>query len=357
MPSTDPFVEASLPPLPPQAEDVAWPTAHWPAGELQAVDLQSVHDLVDRAFTDQPRDDLALTLAVVIIQGGRLVLERYGPETDADTPLVSWSMAKSITHAAMGPRVGDGRVDPDGAATVAEWADPADPRSAISTADLLAMRSGLHWVEDYVDPDASTCLAMLFGAERADMAHFAASLPLEDPVGSNFVYSSGTTNILSRMIGDAVGGNEAAMRRHLHEVVFGPLGMASAEPRFDKAGTFVGSSYVWATARDFARFGHWYLRDGVWDGQRLLPEGWVDRARRLQSVDPDDDAVGYGEQWWVKVGSELGVFWASGYEGQSITVIPGADTVIVRLGKTPIEHAPALQAWRWDLLKALTGTG
>lgn len=189
------------------------------------------------------------------------------------------------------------------------------------------------------------------------MAHFAASLPLEDPVGSNFVYSSGTTNILSRMIGDAVGGNEAAMRRHLHEVVFGPLGMASAEPRFDKAGTFVGSSYVWATARDFARFGHWYLRDGVWDGQRLLPEGWVDRARRLQSVDPDDDAVGYGEQWWVKVGSELGVFWASGYEGQSITVIPGADTVIVRLGKTPIEHAPALQAWRWDLLKALTGTG
>ena len=106
MPSTDPFVEASLPPLPPQAEDVAWPTAHWPAGELRAVDLQSVHDLVDRAFTDQPRDDLALTLAVVIIQGGRLVLERYGPETDADTPLVSWSMAKSITHAAMGPLVG-----------------------------------------------------------------------------------------------------------------------------------------------------------------------------------------------------------------------------------------------------------
>lgn len=228
MPSTDPFVEASLPRFRRRPRTSPGPP---PTGLRVSCGPSTCSRCMTSLIEHLPisRDDLALTLAVVIIQGGRLVLERYGPETDADTPLVSWSMAKSITHAAMGPLVGDGRVDPDGAATVAEWADPADPRSAISTADLLAMRSGLHWVEDYVDPDASTCLAMLFGAERADMAHFAASLPLEDPVGSNFVYSSGTTNILSRMIGDAVGGNEAAMRRHLHEVVFGPLGMASAE--------------------------------------------------------------------------------------------------------------------------------
>lgn len=349
--------EQSLPPLPPQAENTPWPTDAWPTGELEAVDAQAVNDLVALAFTDQPRDDLALTLAVVVIQGGRLVLERYGPETDAETPLVSWSMAKSITQAALGTLVLDGAVDADGPAPVPEWADQSDPRSAIGTEDLLAMRSGLHWIEDYVDPDASTCLAMLFGEQRADMAHYAASLPLEDPVGSRFVYSSGTTNILSRITGDAVGGGAQAMEAHLDDRLFGPLGMTSADPRFDDAGTFVGSSYVWATARDFARFGHWYLRDGVWDGKRLLPEGWVDRARALQSIDPEDDAVGYGEQWWVKVASELGVFWASGYEGQSITVVPGADTVIVRLGKTPIEHAPALQQWRWDLLKALTGRG
>jgi len=344
-----------LVPLPAQPHGVPWPTEQWPTGELVAHDQGAVEALVAQAFADQPHDDLALTLAVVVIQGGRLVLERYGPDTDADTPLVSWSMAKSITQAALGALVLDGAIDPHERAPVPEWAEPTDPRSSIGTADLLAMRSGLHWVEDYVDPDASTCLRMLFGDERADMAHYAASLPLESPVGSEFVYSSGTTNILSRLCGDALGGGEAAMARHLAERIFGPLGMTSADPRFDDAGTFVGSSYVWATARDFARFGLWYLRDGMWDGRRLLPEGWADRARRLLSF--DDEGTGYGEQWWVKADSELGVFWANGYEGQSITVVPGADTVIVRLGKTPAECAPALQQWRWDLLEALTGTG
>ncbi len=344
-----------LVPLPAQPDLVPWPTAEWPTGELAAHDPDAVEALMAQAFSDQPHDDLALTLAVVVIQGGRLVLERYGPDTDADTPLVSWSMAKSITQAALGALVLDGAIDPNGPAAAPEWAGDTDPRSAIGIHHLLAMRSGLHWVEDYVDPDASTCLKMLFGDERVDMAHYAASLPLDYPVDSQFVYSSGTTNILSRLVGDAAGGGEAAMARHLNERVFGPLGMTSAEPRFDDAGTFVGSSYVWATARDFARFGLWYLRDGTWDGQRLLPENWADRARRLRSF--DDEGTGYGEQWWVKSDSELGVFWANGYEGQSITVVPGADTVIVRLGKTPAECAPALQKWRWDLLEALTGKG
>ncbi|MEZ5381187.1 MAG: serine hydrolase [Microthrixaceae bacterium] len=346
-----------LVPLPAQPAGVRWPTSSWPTGTIDAADPDGVAQLVERAFTDQPRDDLALTLAVVVIQGGRLVVERYGPDTSADTPLVSWSMAKSITQAAMGAAVLDSLVDPDGPAPVPEWADPIDPRAAIGTQHLLAMRSGLHWVEDYVDPQASTCLPMLFGDQRADMAHYAASLPLDSPVGSKFLYSSGTTNILSRLVGDAVGGGRDAMERFLSDRIFGPLGMASAEPRFDDAGTFIGSSYVWATAQDFARFGLWYLRDGVWDGQRLLPDGWVDRARRLLSLDTEEVGKGYGEQWWVKPDSELGVFWANGYEGQSITVVPGADTVIVRLGKTPIEHADALQGWRWDLLEALTGTG
>ncbi|MCB1028920.1 MAG: serine hydrolase [Microthrixaceae bacterium] len=345
---------SELPPLPRQAPGVPWPNDAWPVGEIQAVDPAGVDRLIDRAFTDQPSDDLALTLAVVVIQGGRLVLERYGPDTDHNTPLVSWSMAKSITQAALGLLVLDGAIDPDALAPVPEWADPGDPRSAITTQHLLAMRSGLHWVEDYVDPDASTCLPMLFGDERADMAHYAASLPLDHEPGSTFLYSSGTTNILSRIVGDAVGGGRVAMERHLSERLFGPLGITSADPRFDDAGTFVGSSYVWATARDFARFGQLYLRDGVWDGRRLLPEGWVDRARRLRSI--DEDGVGYGEQWWVDPNSSLGTFWANGYEGQSITVVPGADTVIVRLGKTPIEQAPALAAWRHDLLVALAGS-
>jgi CubicO group peptidase (beta-lactamase class C family) len=119
--------------------------------------------------------------------------------------------------------------------------------------------------------------------------------------------------------------------------------MRSADPRFDQAGTWIASSYVWATARDMARFGYLYLRGGEWDGRRLLPEGWVDHGRRARSRDADGRF--YGAHWWV-VGDDLGTFWANGYEGQSILVCPGLDLVVVRLGKSLADQYPALTDWR-----------
>ena len=121
----------------------------------------------------------------------------------------------------------------------------------------------------------------------------------------------------------------------------------SAEPRLDEAGTFIASSYLYATARDFARFGLLYLRDGMWDGRRLLPEGWVDHGRRFRSVDPEGD--GYGAHWWV-MGDDQGSFRASGYEGQSILVCPGLDLLAVRLGYSTAEQYPALGQWRRNLV-------
>ncbi len=133
--------------------------------------------------------------------------------------------------------------------------------------------------------------------------------------------------------------------RFLRERLFEPLGMTSARARFDDAGTFAGSSFVYATAHDYLRFGTLYLRDGVWDGVRLLPEGWVDHGRRVRSYDAAEDRW-YGAHWWV-VGDDLGTFWASGYDGQSLMLCPPLDLIVTRLGRSPDDdHHAALRAWR-----------
>ncbi len=301
-----------------------------------------VLELLDQAFDTNPSPDLALSLAAVVVHHGRLVAERYGPDVDRSTALISWSTAKSITQAALGILVRDDRIDLEAMPVCREWAGKPDPRRSISLRDLLAMRSGLEFNEDYVDAGTSHCLEMLFGSGADDVAGYAASQRLIHPVDTVWNYSSGSTNIISRAIGEVVGGGRADMERFLRAELFEPLGMTSAEPRFDVAGTWVGSSYLYATARDLARFGYLYLHDGVWDGRRILPEGWVDDARTARSVDPEGGF--YGMQWWIP-GDEWGTFSANGYEGQHIIVVPALDLVVVRLGKTPIDHAPALAGW------------
>jgi CubicO group peptidase (beta-lactamase class C family) len=266
----------------------------------------------------------------------------------AETRLLSWSMAKSMLHAVVGLLVAEGRLDLNAPADVPEWADPADPRHAITLRQLLAMRDGLDFVEDYVDERASDVIRMLFGEGKDDMAHFAADRPLAAAPGERFNYSSGTSNIISGAVARVVGAG-AAYVDFLQQRLFGPIGMTSALPELDTAGTWVASSYLRATARDFARFGLLYLRDGTWDGRRILPEGWVDYARTMVSDDPEDGP--YGAHWWGVAGDTLGTFRCSGYDGQSITVCPALDLVVVRLGKTPAERRPHLVSWRADVVR------
>ncbi len=342
--------------LPPQPAGVPWPTEAWPEGELPSgVDLAP---LLHAVFDDE--GPLATTYAVVVVRGGRVVAERYGGALEhfdrgptpvtATTPLLSWSMAKSMLHAIVGLLVDDGRLDLDAPADVPEWSDPGDPRHAITLRQLLAMRDGLDFTEDYEDDRVSDVIKMLFGDGQADMAHFAADRPLAAPPGTRFNYSSGTSNIVSGVVARAVGRGET-YARFLHDRLFGPLGMTSADPEFDEAGTWVASSYVRATARDFARFGLLYLRDGVWEGTRLLPPGWVDYGRTWVSVDPDDGHP-YGAHWYGTAGDTLDTFRAAGYEGQSITLCPSLDLVVVRLGKTPLERKANLVPWRMAMVQA-----
>ena len=349
-----------LVPSPPQPSGVPWPTAEWPEGDPPPTVADQLGQLVDAMFTDVERYET--TYAVLVAHHGRIVAERYGGELEhwdrpnepvhRDTTLLSWSKAKSVLHAAVGMLVAEGRLDPDAPADVPAWQGDADPRRAITLEHLLTMRDGLRWAEDYVDAGVSDVIEMLFGSGTADVAAFAESRSLAHPPGEVFNYSSGTTNIVSAIASRALGGDPGVVATFLQERLFAPIGMRSAEARSDDAGTFVGSSYVYATARDFARFGTLYLRDGVWDGERILPEGWVDhgRAARPGSVDPETGNL-YGGHWWV-VGDDLGSYWANGYQGQSTLVCPGLDLVAVRMGRTDAANYPHLKAWRAAVVDA-----
>jgi CubicO group peptidase (beta-lactamase class C family) len=214
------------------------------------------------------------------------------------------------------------------------------PKEAITVQDLLDMRPGLEWVEDYVDDSVSHCLEMLYGDGKDDMATYAASLPLIHQPGTVWNYSSGTTNIVCRIIGDAVGGGRDGMETFLRTRLLEPAGMHSAIPKFDTAGTFVGSSYVYATARDFARFGELYRNDGMVNGHRVLPEGWRDHARTFVAEDPED-GLGYGRHWWLWP-DLAGSLACHGYEGQYTIVLPDRELVVVHLGKCPAESRAEL---------------
>lgn len=317
---------------------------------------------MDEAF--DPTGPLHQTYAVVVVHHGRLVFERYdglvpqwdkpGKPVDETTPLLSWSMAKSMLHAVLGMLVAEGRLTLTAPAPVPEWQGADDPRHVITLEDLLEMRDGLRFAEEYEDAETSDVIQMLFGTGQSDMARFAADRPLAAPPGRRFNYSSGTSLVLSGIVARLVGPGDP-YRRFLADRLFGPLGMRSARATFDDAGTWVASSYVHATARDFARFGLLYLRDGVWSDRRLLPAGWVDHGRRARSVDPDDGHL-YGAHWWTD-DDELGRFWAAGHEGQSIDVCPALDLVVVRLGRTESEHAEALGRWRRALVERFVTAG
>ena len=345
-------VEAPLVPLPPQPPDVPWPSTAWVTGPAAS----PVAGLVGQAFDDE---DLGTTYAVVVVLGGRLVAERYGGHIEhwdapdepvgPDTRLLSWSMAKSMLHAVVGMLVAEGRLRLDEPAPVPLWSGPDDPRGSITLEHLLTMRDGLDFLEDYVDAGRSDVIEMLFGAGAEDCAAFAADRPALAPPGQRFNYSSGTSNIVSGIAARTVGPG-APYEAFLRERLLAPIGMSSATTKLDEAGTWIASSYVHATARDFARFGLLYLRDGVWGGGRLLPAGWVDHARTARSV--DEEGHRYGAHWWV-VDDEHGTFSANGYEGQRIAVSPALDLVVVRLGKTPSDRYPALDRWRADLTAAV----
>ena len=282
--------------------------------------------------------------------------ERYWRDFTAKHTYPSWSEAKSITQALVGILVREGRIDIHAPADVPEWQGADDPRKAITPDMLLRMSSGLKFAEDYVDAGVSDVIEMLFGKGSEDVAAYAASLPLEHAPDTVWSYSSGTSNIVARCAARALGetggktGGKTGdgFRDFMFRELFGPIGMRSPLPKFDAAGTFIGSSFCYCTARDFARFGLLYLRGGTWDGQRILPDGWVDYARTPTPAVPDTEAMGYGAHWWLGMAGP-GSFSCNGYEGQYTVLVPEKDLILVRHGKSPLEQKEVVLQWMADV--------
>ena len=348
-----------LAPLPPQPAGTPYPTQAWP--ELPSDDplTTKVSAVLAHAFDGERPVSLVRTRALLVVQGGRIIAERYSDGITKDTRLQSWSMSKSFLHAAVGIAIADGKIDPAAPAPVPEWRDKSDPRHVITIRQLAQMTSGLEFTESYSDPSGEA-MQMLFGAGRGDVGHAAANLASVHAPGTYWFYSSGSANIISRSLRDALGGR-VQYRDFLRSRLFAPLGITSAVPEFDASGTWIGSSYVHATARDFARFGLLYLRGGMWDGKQILPRQWIDVARTptlaskgaygalfwLNAPDPDTGAPA------IDAALPTDMFMARGFGGQFIAVVPSRDAIIVMLNVAYTGDTKPIIALVADVLKAL----
>jgi CubicO group peptidase (beta-lactamase class C family) len=317
----------------------------WPLGNqvslpksVPGMDLKAVDAAVDAAFEDMEPDQNIRTRAVLVIHKGRIIAERYAAPFHADMPQLGWSMTKSVTGTLAGMMAADGMLDSKAPAPVQTWQQSGDARGRISLEDLLQMSSGLRFSEVYTAGSMSDVILMLY--TTGDTGEFALKQPLEHPPGSHWSYSSGTTNIIARIQKDRFDDFHEYLN-YPRERLFNKLGVKSVVMEPDASGTYVGSSYMYATPRDWAKFGLLYLQDGVWNGERVLPEGWVDYAITPTSAAPEGN---YGAQIWLNAGDAHGkrrypnlpasMYYFSGFEGQNVLMFPEQDLIVVRMGLT-----------------------
>jgi len=332
-------VAANLsPPDPAPSSTAEWPDgAHviarpWPAG----VDGEAADRTIEAIFSEPDPSRPRNTRALVVVHQGRIMAERYAPGFDARMPMVGWSMSKTVTNLLVALRVKDGALSLDASRLMPEWRDEDDPRAAITLDELMHMTSGLAFNED-VDDFLSDVSQMLY--VQANSARFAASKPLVDPPGSHWSYSTGTTGIIAAVLRETFD-SEFAYLRFPRKRLFAPLGMRSASLAPDASGTLMSGSFFYASARDWARLGLLFLRDGIWSGRQLLPKGWVAYSLVPAPHAPNDK---YGAQIWLKLPDSPGLgeppmpddaFYMLGHNGQVVAMVPSRNLVIVRLGLT-----------------------
>ncbi|WP_224240669.1 serine hydrolase domain-containing protein [Hyalangium gracile] len=328
----------------------AWPTRDWPRGALPAGREQALKAFEDYAFTlegkDEDRDGVR-TDGVVIIHRGRLVYERYARGFKAEQRHLGWSMSKSVTNALTALAVAHGALSLDD--SICKHVKATNQAAcAITVRHLLEFGSGLDWKEGYENDSlqTSSVLAMLYGEGRRDMVAFITSHALRDTPGTSWEYSSGDSTLLAGVVG-------AAMKPRFGDgwewkLLLEPVGARSAVLERDGQGVLVGSSLMHATPRDWAKLGFFFLNDGCWEGQRLLPEGWmaasvaVSEPLKQKRVDWDAGDVTGRKFWlnrpvpgfqderpWPDVPEDA--YAMRGHWGQSVTIIPSMDLVVVRM--------------------------
>lgn len=312
----------------------------WPLGTKVAdtvpngLDLDQLNQVVNAAFENTHAEIPAKTRSVLVVYKGQLVAEKYASEFSVESVQLGWSMTKSVTNILYGILEKQGTIDISKPANLSEWEN--DERSSITTDQLLRMSSGLYWEEVY--SNVSTATNMLY--KYADMGNFAMSQKQGVNPDSEWYYSSGTTNILAKMMRDKLG--DENYYQFAQRELFSPIGVTSAVIEPDASGTFVASSYMWANTRDWARLGLLYLNKGNWFGNQIVDSSWVE-----YTIQPTPGApVGqYGAQWWLNAGENgnpqnrllpnvpTDMYMMDGYEGQRVFVVPSSDLVVVRLGQ------------------------
>ena len=341
-------------PVRPVPERDAWPTEGWPTASPADVglDADALAKLDAYAFARNGDDDDRhgqRTNALVIVKDGRLVYERYARTTTPDTPLLTWSVSKSVGNSLIGAAVHEGLIDVN--APAARYYPPMDRPGLrdVRVTDLLRMSSGIAWAETYeTSPIFSDVMAMLYTRGRHDMPAFVASHPLAHPPGTSWSYSSGDANLLMAVLRGAVGEDRYA--DYPWTALFDPIGMEHVAFERDAGGTFVGSSYVYAPALATAKWAWLHLNDGVWDGRRVLAEGWVRYTTTMAPafyttpVGLDHYTDNPGAQLYLNKGDPArdlpppwpslpdDAFGASGHWGKGVWIIPSWDMVVVRMG-------------------------
>jgi len=310
-----------------QGARIAWP---------EGVDGSAASQALDAIFAEPNPAKPRNTRALVVIHKGRLVAERYAPGFDAQMPLAGWSMSKTGTNALIGLRVKDGRLALDEMRLMPEWLGRDDMRGAITLDALLRMTSGLAFHEDPGNK-LSDVSQMMFVQENT--AAFAASKPLVHAPGTHWAYATGNTAILAGVLRETFD-HQRDYLRYPRERLFGPLGMRTAQLAPDASGNLMGGAFLYASARDWARLGLLYLRDGNWNSEQILPKGWVAYTTTPVIQSPQDE---YGAQIWLKLTKSQGLgeppmpedaFYMLGHNGQVVAMIPSKDLVVVRLGQT-----------------------
>ena len=324
----------------------------WPMGDRNALarprgDARRLAGTIAAAFDRRTYAQGNETTAVLVVQNGKIVAERYRDDFNMHMPQRTWSVAKSIAGSIIGAAVQQGKIDVNAPAPVPEWQRAGDPRMQITTDHLLRMASGLH-----SDTAGNRTDAIYFGGTT--VTEQATAWPLEAPPGTRFRYANNDIMLAARGLRYALGDGQEALAFPFTSL-FWKIGMTRTVPETDWEGNFIISSQVWTTSRDLARLGLLYLNDGVWNGERILPPGWGGYVSRNGPAQPTSGG-GYGASFWTfpkDSGIPADAYVARGNRGQYLVIIPSRQVLVVRRGFDGASSNFDMDAFTRDVLAAL----
>lgn len=341
----------------PDAATQPWPMGDADAyGTLPAGARARLDSALDAALAAPNQN----TRAVVVVYDGKIVGERFAPGFSRHTPQISWSEGKSITAALIGVLIEQGHFTWTDPAPVPEWRDPEDPRSAITIADLLHMSSGLDFLNNGLDPATSMNTEnehFRIYFDGLNVFEHAINQPMDLPPNTAWRYRNSDPLTLGRIVKQTVEARGDSYHQFPQHDLFDRIGMRNVVLETDAYGNFILTGYDFVSAWDWARFGLLHLWDGVWQGERILPEGWVEF---ITTPAPADDSQGYGGLFWLNRGGAMSrapadAFWPAGYMGQETVIVPSRNTVIVRLGPSASGFGRYFNDVVGDVLDALPG--